>query len=47
MSRDNETAARSIAFFSHELSRSESSMALWATIALLFVLAVLAIRGAA
>lgn len=41
----DETADRSIAFFSHKVARSESSMATWAAIALLFVLTALAIGG--
>lgn len=38
-------AAQSIAFFSRDLSRAESSMSAWAVIALLLVLAALAIGG--
>lgn len=38
-------ADRSLAFFSRETARSESSMIVWTTLALLLVLAVLLIGG--
>ena len=41
MMRD--TAFRSIAFFSQKTERSESSMAVWAVIALLLVIATLTV----
>jgi hypothetical protein len=40
-----EPAARSIAFFSRQTSRAESSMTMWAAITLLVVLALLVIGG--
>lgn len=41
----HEAPARSMAFFSRETSRAESSMSTWAVIALLLVLVALAIGG--
>ena len=43
----DETPDRSMAFFSREPSRSETAMLTWSSIALLFILATLAIGGAA